>query len=208
MLAQTAVEKLSTYGGAVGRVAKTVSMLSGLINSEVKYLDTAMFITITNTGSAYYSFTDVAEGDDTNQRNGRWILAKSLQTRWTISVPPAQTQPVQIGWALVMDKKASIGLSATPWTDVFTFADPHSPINRADSDRFVILRRGVFDSNPAGAISQPVKVYFPLKGIHVKFNGTLGTNHDQNRLILVTTCNAALNQPVLTGYARFDYYDN
>lgn len=204
----TMVERIASGAGRVARVARTVSMLSGLINSEVKYVDSAFASSITNTGSsANTTLTNIAEGDDVNQRNGRWLLAKSMQSRMAFTVNTAATGATIVGYAFVMDKKASIGTSGTPWTDVFATADPNALINRADSERFVILKRGVLDLSSQNA-SKHIKVYIPLKGIHLKYNGTLATNVDQNMIYLVLISNQATNTPSITGNFRFDYYDN
>lgn len=208
MEGQTMVERIAGGVGQVAKVARQVSMLSGLINSEVKYLDTAVNGAIAATGATGIStITQIAEGDDVSQRNGRWVLAKSLQARLSFNVNTAATGSTVVGYAFVMDKKASIGLSGTPWTDVFSTADADALINRGDSERFVILKRGVLDLSLQNA-SKHTKLYFPLKGIHLKYNGTLGTNVDQNMIYLLLITNQGTNQPTCVGNIRFDFYDN
>lgn len=202
------VERIASGIGQAAVVAKQVAMLSGLINSEVKFLDTASNGANDNTGTFLLTLNNIAEGDDTNQRNGRWILSKSVQVKLAVTSPAAQTAPSVMGWALVMDKKASIGLSATPWTDVFATADAMALINRAESERFVILKRGTLDFTPGGQQTRHINKYINLKGIHVKFNGTGATNYDQNRIFFTCITNVAANTQTLTGNCRYDYYDN
>lgn len=205
---QTTVEKIAGWTGQVSQVARSVSLLAGFINSETKYIDQALNATIANTGaSGNFAITQIAEGDDVSQRNGRWILAKSLQARFSFT-QNASASNTLIGWAFVMDKKAAIALSATPWTDVFSTADPNALINRNESERFVILRRGVEDLSINGQRSVHRKLYFPLKGIHLKYNGTAATNTDQNMIYLVLISSEATNTPTIVGNIRFDYHDN
>lgn len=201
------VERIAGGIGTVAKVARQVSMLSGLINSEVKFVDNAVNTSVGNTGSANASLTVIAEGDDYGNRNGRWILAKSIQGKFQFTIHASATA-TSCGWVLYMDKKASIGLSGTPWVDVLSTADPNALINRGDSDRFVILRRGVVDLSINGQRTKHVSFYFPLKGIHVKYNGTTSTSYDQNNIFIAFISTEGTNTPTLTGNFRFDYYDN
>lgn len=205
----TAIEHIAGYGRDLGTVARTVAQMAGLINSEVKFIDQTLSSAITNTGStANELITQIGEGDDINQRNGRFILAKSLQWKMSFAVNPSATGASIIGYALIMDKKPSIALSGTPWTDVFVQADPNSLIAKGtNSDRWVILRRGIIDLSLQNA-SKHLKGFLSLKGIHIKYNGASSTNLETNAIYLLLISNQATNTPTVTGSIRFEYHDN
>lgn len=201
----TMVEHIAGYKGSIGTVANAVAQIYGLVNSEVKYLDTVLTANISTAGTAIATLTNIAEGDDIGQRNGRWVLAKSVQGKMTFNMNASATTS-QVGWVLVMDKKASIGI--TGWTDIMATNDVNALINRNDSERFVILRRGIVNLSINGDRIKSQKFYIPLKGIHLKYNGTGATAYDQNNIFLVFISTEATNTVTLTGNCRFDYYDN
>lgn len=205
---KTRIEKIARYGGAIGEIASTVAGIASLVNSEQHYFDTTINTSnITNTGSLQAQLTAVAQGDSQNNRSGNWILCKDFQMRLNVQVPTAQTSPVQVGWALVMDKKPSIALT-TPWTDVFAAADANALINRLESERFVIIKRGTLSFTPGGNSMKQIKVYADLKMIHMKYDGTSGTNRDSNSIFLIMISNVASNQPTVNGFSRLNFHDN
>lgn len=203
----TSIERIARVGGAIGSIARTVAGMAGLINSEVKFVDTTLTGSLDNTPSYALALTSIAEGDDVSQRNGRFVLSKAIHGRFNINVPTAQLAPVRCGFCLVMDKEPQ--LAAPSWTTIFNSTDPNSIVNKAtNSDRFVILRRWSFTSNPAGAISKDFKFYLSLKGIHLKFKGTTNIDYEKNTIYLLGTSTVSANLPAVTGIARFEFYDN
>lgn len=203
----TFVERASRYAGMVGKVAGTVSQIAGLINSEVKNNDVTISGTgITNSGSFSTQLTDIAEGDDYNQRNGRFILSKHLQYR--MQIIGDSTVQTRFSYAIIMDKKPDEGLTATPWTDVFTSTDPTAMINRNSSDRFIILKREMIGLNSGGNTIQTRKGYINLKGIHLKYDGTTSTSYDKNQIFVIAVSNQGVNVPAFWCTFRYEYYDN
>lgn len=203
----TAIEHLAGYGKGIGAVAKVVSQMYGMINSEVKFVDTSASGTVDNTPSYVISPTAIGEGDDETQRNGRFILSKAIHGRFNVNVPTAQLAPVRMGFALIMDKEPQLG--AQSWVSLYGSSDPNALINKAtNSDRFVVLRRWNFTSNPNSVISKDFKFFINLKGIHLKYKGTTSTDYEKNAIFLVGTSTVATNLPSVTGNLRYEFYDN
>lgn len=201
----TSIERIASYAGSVGRVAQTVSRMAGLINSEAKYVDTSVAGTIDNTPSYSGRLNTMAEGDDSTQRNGRKILSKDLTVRMNIANAATNATAIMVGWALILDKDAT---TVGPlWTDVFSANNSEAPVNKDQTDRFVVLKRGFVLLSPQFPMRQ-IKAYLDLKGIHVHFNGTTATSGDQNVIYLIAVSSLATNVPIVSGIARFNYYDN
>lgn len=201
----TTVERISRIGGNLSHVARTVSMMTNLINSENKYVDTNIAGTIDSVGSYFGTILNaMAEGDDVSQRNGRKILAKDIALRATVECPSAGA-PTHVGYALVLDRKSTGTYSA--WDNVFTAFDPDAPVNRNESDRYVILKRGVLTFSP-NQLSKHIKIYTKLNGIHMHFTGAAANTIDSNAIFFIAYCSNVGNEPVVTGYTRFNYYDN
>lgn len=199
-------EKIARYAGPVGLLAKSVSTIAGLVNSEAKYKDTSLSANFASAGATYFDLNDIAEGDGPSQRNGRVILGKQIQwrCRFAGNVSAATTT---IGWALIMYKD-NTALGGTPWTQVFATADPSALVNKTASDNFVILRRGVMCLTAAGAQAKVLNGFVSIKGIHSKYSGSGSTTFDNGHFFMMFISDQATNTPNVTGVARYEYYDN
>lgn len=203
----TAIEHIAGYGRGLGTVAKTVSQMYGLINSEVKFKDTTLTgVAISNTGGDYSDLNDIAQGDDWNARNGRTILDKNLIYKLRFISDAADTT-TNVGWAIIM-KKGDAALSATPWTEVFTSTQSTALMNKNFSDSFIVLRRGNIILNNV-AINQALEEgVINLKGIHTKYDGTAATNFETGQIFIVYVSDQSASYPSVYGTLRFQYYDN
>lgn len=203
----TLAERLSQMPGRLGQLAKVVSGMQGLINSETKYIDTTFTSTaITNSGTNGATVNSIAEGDDINQRNGRWILNKSIQWKLRL-LNNASSITTNVGWAIIMIKD-NTALTANPWTDVFASADPSALIKKDVSDHFIILRRGVEIIQTQGITGLEIKGFMSLKGLHTKYSGTGASNYEKGQIFLTFVADQATNTPALNGSVRFEYHDN
>lgn len=205
----TWAETISRYAGPVGRLAQSVSTIAGLVNSETKFKDTLDTGSAVPLSGAYVKYlTDIAEGDDYTQRNGRVILSKNLDIKLRTRGDTGATSGTAVGWAVIMDKQASTGLGVSPWVDVFTSTDPQAPISKVNSERFVILKRGLILMTPGEGNYQSRKTFINLKGIHIKYDGTTANDHDQNAIFLIAVGDQNLLPPVMFLQARYNYHDN
>lgn len=190
--------------GYVGALARSVSIIQGLVNSEVKYRDVAITGTIDNGPSYNQTLSGLDEGDDSTQRNGRTILFKNFILRASITCPSAGA-PTQVGWALVLDKDCD---GVTTFTDVFASGSVNALVNKNQTDRYVILKRGILTFSSPDNLIKTINLFLNLKGIHEKFDGTAAANIDQNAIKLVAYCANAANQPTIAGSSRLNFYDN
>lgn len=204
----TWAESISRNAGAVGRLAGTVSQLAGLINSELKYNDTYVSGTgISNSGSYSQALTQIAQGDTDVQRSGNSVLSHSLHGRLTVNAS-ASAPTTRFSYAIILDKQADVALGATPWNMVFQTITPDSVVNKEQSDRFVILKRGDFSFSNTGNQSGHAKIYIPLKGIHVTWNGTASSAFEKNHIFMLALSDQSTNVPTFIYELRYDYYDN
>lgn len=83
-------KKQSKWGGYMSTAMKALSIANqvrSVINTEYKYKDPgALNDSINNAAWAVYPISNIAEGDDSFDRNGRSVLAKSFGIRTTISL--------------------------------------------------------------------------------------------------------------------------
>lgn len=207
----TAIEHLAGYGRGIGTVAKAVSTIYGLVNSEAKFVDTSLTGTLDIAGTGYaIAVTSIAEGDDNNQRNGRKVLYKNLDLKYFVQNQNTAV-PSVCSMALVMDTKPDAG--TCDWSNVFATADEHAPLNLLlHAGRFVILHRKFFCVEPLNAGNPKsticYKAHINLKGIHEQFDGTAATNFEKNPIFLLGITNNNSSPPVVQGTARLTYYDN
>lgn len=203
---ETWTDKISRYGGAIGKIAKTVSMLSNFINVEVKYYDKAQVATnLFNDGAYSYVLNDVPQGDGEGQRDGEKIVFKNLIVKYSILANSGQPT-TQAMIAIILDKKPEVG--AVVWTSVYNSNQVIPLINRDNSDRFVILKSIFVNMNNSGNLSRMGTINVNLSRIHEKFNSATGTDIESNRLHIIAISDKATDQPTLQFNSRLNYYDN
>lgn len=206
----TAVEHMAQQPGRFGRLAKHIVQLDEFINSEVKYVDTTISGSIGTGGLFSTLLNGIAMGDEYNNRNGRSILMKDLDVRFKIQSTPSNTNIQSIGWAIVMDKKPDESTLCN-WGNVFQLNSVFAHVDKADhSGRFVVMARGQIQINNPYNPSVSTKRYIPLKGIHIKFDGTdaTQTSIDQNAIHFIATTDQPSDTATILGESRLNYYDN
>jgi len=207
----TWAESLGRAAGPIGKLATSVATIAGLVNSETKYKDTAISSEpAASNNSALVYFNNLAEGDTQSTRNGRSVLDKDIQWRLRVNGSESATYTA-LGYAVIMDKEPELGVSSTTaWSTVFNSNDPASLINKDNSDRFVILKRGEIMLDNSGQNEKMVHGFIPLKGIHTKYvdASANATGIDLNAIFLTATSDQDTNYPHINGQLRFQYYDN
>lgn len=190
--------------GYVGALARSVSIIQGLVNSEVKYRDVAVSGTINNTPTYTQTLSGLDEGDDSTQRNGRTILYKNFILRASVTCPSAGA-PTQVGWALILDKEPD---NTFVWNNVFASSSVNALVNKDETERYVILKRGIMTFSSPDNLIKTLNLFINLKGIHEKFKGTTANDVDKNAIVLVAYCANASNSPTILGSSRLNFYDN
>lgn len=199
------VERGLSYG--VG-LAKKVKFLSGLINVEKKFFQTSFSGVVSNLTSSYASvLSDIPQGDDINNRNGRSILWDSLNIHWSAKISASATNTL-LRITIVCDKKPDVG-GVNYGTIYTTGGTVLGHIDKGgEGDRFVILRTFLVRLNAGEGLSQTGKLFIGLKGIHQIFDGTGATDREKNSLWIVAISDEGTNFPTLAYDCRLSFYDN
>lgn len=212
--ALTTVERMTKVGGRIGRLARTVSTIAGLVNAEKKFVLNNISLNPTNAGDATgtASLNSIAEGDDETQRNGREVVNSSIDYRLFLNaLPGTNTSLVEVSFMIVMDKKPT-DTTAINWADMMTSASPTAMIDKAGeaSNRYVVLKRHDLVFSPAGTMGAHIKGHIDLKGIHTHWNSTTGTSWDKNAfyIVAISAGYTSTNYPGISGPIRLNYYDN
>lgn len=199
------MQKMGNYGGAVGRIAKTVYGLQRMINSEAKFIDTAVSINPVSTGTITL-LTAIATGDDDSNRNGNSILGKDVSSRIQLTLNASATA-TYIRLMLIVDKQCDGVLPAV--TDVLQTASTVSPLNKDFSNRFVVIRDKLYSLDTVSSRTLTDRMYSKVS-FHLHYDGATAAIADckENQLYLLTISSEATNTPALVSYWRFNYYDN
>lgn len=189
-------------------LAKKVKFLSGLINVEKKFVNISNSASVSNSVSSYsIVMSQIAEGDDVAQRNGRSVLYDSLNIHWSAKIHASATNTL-IKIVVVCDKKPDIG--AANFGTVFgnsTTVNGHID-KLTEGDRFVIMKVVLVRLNSGEGLAQTGKMYIGLKGVHGKFDGTGATDYEGNVFYIMALSDEATNTPTLAFDSRLSYFDN
>lgn len=196
-------------GQSVARAAfsasSTANRLARVLNVEYKHYDTQIASAISSTPTVT-DLTAIIQGDDVEQRNGRSIKAMSLFLQGLYTGHTSATRTT-IRTVVVLDTRPDMG---TP-----TYADVYEA-NSVTSLREINELQGrfrvLFDStrNMTIASSSIVtwKKYIPLRGLHIKYDGTAAANVSQNGLYLMQISTEPTNTPSQSTEVRLRYVDN
>lgn len=195
----------------------------GAGRAELKYID----VTATNSFALAAGITIpinlMAQGTDINQRVGRKVCMKSVYINMnffpTNVISANAAQGVFGKCALIYDSQPNGGASAAAVTDIYATADPNSPLNLNNRDRFKVIWTKLwtvssynFDATPkiiAGAPQNCFRNGYRKLRHDVIFNGTGATigNIATGSLLLVVLCDNN-NNAMYDYYTRVRYSDN
>lgn len=190
-----------------------------LAHKEMYFFDTV------NTPSSVVSnaglvtcLTNVAQGDDINNRTGNAITARSLNLRILASGNAQNT--INYMRVIVFMDKDNQGSNPAPGDVLQTVGSQVSiisPLKIANLGRFQILYDrvctfdhqvdytvGTANNDPVGACN--LKLYKRMR-TPLRFTGSSGTNIFHNAIFLLVLSDVASNDPVYTFYSRIGYND-
>jgi len=185
-------------------------VLKSMVNSEKKVFETGLSSVVTSTTGSITSLTDIAQGDDYQNREGRSILMNSLETRLTFTINASATETfVRCLW--VLDTMGQDSGSSPPTiagqiliTNAYNTLRSSNPVYMK---RFVILKDELLKldqvNNPTVVCHQFRKMHH-----HVKYNGTAAADSAEGTIWFVCLSNEATNVPAINGISRIRYYDN
>lgn len=193
--------------GPLGYALKQLSYIRGLINSETKYHDTNTSVAPTSGAASVTNMTLCAQGDTIDNRNGNSVLAKYLVLRLNYVMNTLDTT-VNIRCVIFVDKENANG-TAPVIGDIIQGGLYNGPINKVNGKRFAVLRDWSIVLNTGGNASKTDKIYIPLKGLHVKYDGTTAAQGDasENHCYLAFVTNSG-NASAVDFFTRFGFHDN
>ena len=185
-----------------------VKMLKGIVNAEKKTFDRDCSNLPDTTGSIQ-CLTDIAQGDDYNGREGRSILAKSLELFGNLNVGANNTDTF-CRFIVFIDTNLQDSGTLPAVTDYLTSASQAALRNPNPNfmKRFVTL----MDTTVCVDEYNPNKQwrFFKKLNHHIKFDGTAAADASQGAILLLTISNmtGAGNTPTSALRSRMRYYDN
>lgn len=206
---------------ALARTAlKTAKWVASLVNTEYKVRDRTIAMSLDNLQYQIVPLTDIAQGDDATQRNGRSVLIKSLylQLKLKLSTPTIWDAGVA-RIMLIRDNTCDGALPTMADIVVNSGGDDNvvtsfREILNAPANKYTIL----YDKRFALDVDFKDEIYFPIyKNFyrnHVKYLGTTANVADlgPGNIFLVATSTRSRSEPnfpfLLSGNARFRYIDN
>lgn len=189
---------------AIPYLIKSVSMLKGLINSELHYKDTTLTGSIGST-MQFNGLTLISQGDTDTTREGNKILAHDVYGRFEVVKHDTAVNDI-VRIVLLVDKEQD-GTVATG-ADLLQTVSVYSPLNQVDGKRFVIIKDWTFPlttDRPVRVIKFYKKVPFH---IHYADSGGTITSAKENHIFLALLTNDNTNQATYSGIVRFRWYDN
>lgn len=119
---------------------------------ELKSVDTAIAAAAVNTAGGLALVNGMARGDDINQRNGREVVMKSIEFKFTVQSTAATGTDQVHRVVIVYDRQANA--TALTWTDVYGAGyDILSPRNLENRKRFKVLMDRTYSLSSAVATS-------------------------------------------------------
>jgi len=195
--------RFTRYANMAYTAYRGVRMLKGLVNVEKKLYTKSIVSTPTIAGTVQV-LTDMAAGDDVNNRNGNSILAKYILYSGTATMPESEyTQTVRF---IILQDLKNEGSLPSP-SDILETVNVNSPMNADAVDRFWIIADKKFTLNSGGGESKPINIFRRLN-FHIKYDGVLAADYDTNTLLLLTVSTGTSAPPTITGYSRLAFYDN
>lgn len=178
--------------------------VKALVNSEKHtYSRTVSASTINSTGSMV-ELSNISQGDEYTNRQGRSILAKSLELNgWMVQNPSASTTVLRI--IIFRDNNAdgSTPVSTEVLTSNNTFSlrnpEPHN------MKRYQILLDKVYTFDDAKSKIAKFSFYKQMNK-HIKFAN--GANSNQGSLWCYLLSNEPTNAPTVNLNSRIRFYDN
>lgn len=197
-LGNMSVAQLAAYA------AKGVSMMKGIINSELKRYD-AVFNLNPGQVASVNVLTATAQGDDADNRDGNSILGKYLSFRMDGVMNTNATETV-IRIMVFVDTQNQGALPSA--SEVLQSpSNTLSPLNIDNTQRFTILLDKYILLSDNGDRVIVRKFYVPLN-FHLRYTGSAASTYNKNNIFMLTQSDEATNTPVVNIYSRLAFYDN
>lgn len=200
----------SRYGAKAGSLAykayKGVRWIQRLINVEKKFFDIVSAPTVSTTPSII-SLSNIAQGNDYNQRDGNSILIQSMLLRALITLNSmAATSIIRLVLFVDNDQRGTDPAA----TDLFeSVGSLTTPLNHNVASRFNVLMDKFVSLSINGNRSMTFKRFFKYNR-HIKYTGTTGADATayEGAIFLLLWSSEVTNVPTVDYSFRLRYTDN
>jgi hypothetical protein len=201
----------SVMGMSVPQMAKYgalgYNILKGLINSELKRFDLTTTNAPTSSGNIV-PLSDVAQGDDAENRDGNKLMAKYLRFQWFATINGSATATL-VRCIIFVDTENQ-GVTPTITLLLQSPTSPGnltSPINTDQTQRFTILHDQRLSLNTGGVGIAERNVYKNLN-FHINYTDGTATSRNKNSIWVAFISNESTNTPSIGYSSRLAFYDN
>lgn len=205
---QTMVQKIANrYAGPLGTIARTVSGIMNLVNSEPKFIDTNATLTAVGTAGLIVPLTLCAQGNGDQNRSGNTVLIKDVTVKIDSAIDPDAAACIT-RIMLFIDKETDGALPTA--AQLLTLpTNPHSMLNRDYSKRFVVIFDRTYDLSLNGDRVMSDKFYKKIP-IHTYYDGSLANISDakENQIYLYLFSSDNTQQALFTYQTRVNFFDN
>lgn len=194
-----------TYGQIGSKIYRDVQHLKALINVEFKHKDTAQSAAITTTGSIA-RISNIGQGDDFEDRQGRSIKVVSLAVNWQAEMSTAATGTL-VRFMIVADMSAD-GVDPT-LAEILDTVVVRSHMDLNNSRRFKVLYNKLIALSDNGASNKVFSKFLTLNH-HVKYRGTDDTEGSaaEGNMYVLRLSDEATNTPTVGFNLRLRFIDN
>lgn len=167
------------------KALRVANQTKKLLNVEFKHVTSGSTSNISSSGAVVH-LSQIAQGADNNDRNGRSVKLKSLHVRSRMTAGASSVAGDIVRTMLVVDRDAA-GVAPTI-TEILDSADPSSFRNiDSEQGRFKVLLDRTHVISPYG-VDQNCRDFWVWNkdmDMHIKYDGTAGTDISKNGIYLV-----------------------
>lgn len=187
--------------------------IKGLINVEKKFFDVSAYTQVPTSTPSIVNLSNIAEGNDYNQRDGNSILLQSLQWRMNLAANASATR--NFLRIIIFRDNDQRGTDPAPGDLLETTAGDSalvSPLLHYVNQRFSILSDKCYTLNLNGDSGfKMIKKYMKFPpGTHIKYQNTTGADASnwEGALYALFVSDQATNGPSIDYFFRLRFTDN
>lgn len=183
---------------------KAYKKVKNISYPELKRFDVPTFTVAPSFATPTISLvSNVAQGNDSNQRSGNHIFCKSYYLRWRL----ASTSPVGTSHRCLIVMDTQNNGTVPSITDILQTNNYLSPMNYDTSNRFKVLRDKLFLTSQGTTQDKMGKYYFKInKGI--KYTGPSQNDIYKNQIFVVWLTDSAVGALSVQMFSRMGYNDS
>lgn len=208
---------------SVGQVAQKawsgLKYIKSLINVEQKFFDVTRNNSVQTSTATVLNLSNLAQGNDYNNRDGNSILIQSLLIRYILAGNVSNSLGDIVRIILFQDNDQR-GVDPTASDLLEDTSTPHlqmlSPLNHNVGKRFNVISDKIIPVNSqntvlaTGPYYKAGKLFKKFSGNHIKYTSTAGADASnyEGSLYLMTFSLQSVNGPALSIQSRLRFTDN